>query len=77
MCEAALPTTNLIFGSVLINVLVFFPRYLDDKQKALISAYAELEDDVNGTVNGIEKSAKGSFILCQLGHNFNFFLLKH
>ena len=54
-----------------INVLVFFPRYLNDKQKALISAYAELEDDVNGTVNGIDKSTKGiNGILCRLKHNF-------
>lgn len=26
-------------------------------------AYAELEDDVNGTVNGIDKSAKGEFVI--------------
>jgi len=34
------------------------PRYLNEKQKALILAYAELEDEVNGTVSGI-KSGKG------------------
>lgn len=37
----------------------FVIRYLNEKQKALILAYAELEDDVNGTVNGLEKSSKG------------------
>lgn len=38
------------------------PRYLNEKQKALILAYAELEDDVNGTVSGIGKSDKGELV---------------
>ena len=37
------------------------PRYLNEKQKALILAYAELEDEVNGTVSGI-KSGKGELV---------------
>lgn len=52
-----------------INVLVIFPRYLNDKQKALILAYGELEDDVNGTVNGVDKSTKGNIVLSLLKHN--------
>ena len=38
------------------------PRYLNEKQKTLILAYAELEDDVNGTVSGVEKSDKGEVV---------------
>ena len=38
------------------------PRYLNEKQKALILAYAELEDEVNGTVSGIGKSGKGELV---------------
>ena len=34
----------------------FLFRYLNDKQKALVLAFAELEDDVSGTVNGVDKS---------------------
>jgi hypothetical protein len=40
---------------------VFQSRYLNSKQKALILAFAELEDDVNGTVNGVDKSKAGKY----------------
>ncbi|XP_020601247.1 dnaJ homolog subfamily A member 3, mitochondrial-like isoform X2 [Orbicella faveolata] len=47
-------------GDHFVNFKIHIPKYLNDKQKALILAYAELEDDVNGTVNGVDKSTKGA-----------------
>ena len=40
-------------------MVAFLRRYLNEKQKALVLAYAELEDEVSGTVNGVDKSVKG------------------
>ncbi|CAH3171002.1 unnamed protein product, partial [Porites evermanni] len=45
-------------GDHFVNFKIHIPKYLNEKQKALIQAYAELEDDANGTVNGLEKSSK-------------------
>ena len=33
-------------------------RYLNEKQKALIAAFAELDDEMTGTVNGVDRSSK-------------------
>ena len=38
-------------------------RYLTEKQKALITAYAELDDDIKGTVTGAEKRKDGKCII--------------
>ncbi|XP_078369632.1 dnaJ homolog subfamily A member 3, mitochondrial-like isoform X2 [Oculina patagonica] len=47
-------------GDHFVNFKIHIPKYLNDKQKALVLAYAEIEDEVNGTVNGVDKSAKGT-----------------
>lgn len=52
-------------GDHFVNFKIHIPKYLNEKQKALILAYAELEDDVNGTVNGLEKSSKGTKTACE------------
>ena len=48
-----------ILRGLTLNKRCFFLRYQNEKQKALVLAYAELEDEVSGTVNGVDKSAKG------------------
>nr|XP_058949448.1 dnaJ homolog subfamily A member 3, mitochondrial-like [Pocillopora verrucosa] len=45
-------------GDHFVNFKIHIPKYLNEKQKALVLAYAELEDEVSGTVNGVDKSAK-------------------
>ena len=41
-------------------IVIFLPhRYLTEKQRALITAFAELEEDLQGTVNGVNKKDKG------------------
>ena len=41
-------------------------RYLNEKQKALIAAFAELDDEISGTVNGVDRSSK--FIIMMYRH---------
>ncbi len=43
------------FGDHYIHIKVKVPVRLTEKQRALILAYAELEDDTPGTINGIVK----------------------
>ncbi|XP_022799708.1 dnaJ homolog subfamily A member 3, mitochondrial-like [Stylophora pistillata] len=45
-------------GDHFVNFKIHIPKYLNEKQKALVLAYAELEDEVSGTVNGVDKSVK-------------------
>lgn len=42
---------------------VCMSRYLTSKQKELIQAFAELEDDVSGTVNGVDKNNSNKGII--------------
>ncbi|XP_027053817.1 dnaJ homolog subfamily A member 3, mitochondrial-like [Pocillopora damicornis] len=63
MCFAMIADVSIIYVLVTLRGLTlnkrcFFLRYLNEKQKALVLAYAELEDEVSGTVNGVDKSAK-------------------
>lgn len=46
---------------ILKRLAFFFSRYLNSKQKALILAFAELETDVSGTVNGVDKTKAGKW----------------
>ncbi|XP_074619530.1 dnaJ homolog subfamily A member 3, mitochondrial-like isoform X2 [Acropora palmata] len=56
-------------GDHFVNFKIHIPKYLNEKQKALILAYAELEDEVNGTVSGI-KSGKGTKTACEDDNGF-------
>ena len=33
-------------------------RYINEKQKALIAAFTELDDELSGTVDGVDRSSK-------------------
>ncbi|XP_020906435.1 dnaJ homolog subfamily A member 3, mitochondrial isoform X1 [Exaiptasia diaphana] len=43
-------------GDHFVSFKIHIPKYLTSKQKELIQAFAELEDDVSGTVNGVDKN---------------------
>ncbi|XP_031573759.1 dnaJ homolog subfamily A member 3, mitochondrial-like isoform X2 [Actinia tenebrosa] len=47
-------------GDHYVSFKIHIPKYLNSKQKALILAYAELETDVSGTVNGVDKTKAGT-----------------
>ncbi|XP_032231954.2 dnaJ homolog subfamily A member 3, mitochondrial isoform X2 [Nematostella vectensis] len=47
-------------GDHYVSFKVHIPKYLNEKQKALILAFAELEDDVSGTVDGVSKDGSGT-----------------
>ena len=47
--------------------LFCFCRRLTSDQKAVLLAYAETEDNMNGTINGITQTKKGTQILISLG----------
>uniref|UniRef100_T1JPI8 J domain-containing protein n=1 Tax=Strigamia maritima TaxID=126957 RepID=T1JPI8_STRMM len=47
------------YGDHYVHIKVKVPTNLSARQKALMTAYAELETDVVGTVNGITKSTDG------------------
>uniref|UniRef100_A0A915PG74 Chaperone DnaJ C-terminal domain-containing protein n=1 Tax=Setaria digitata TaxID=48799 RepID=A0A915PG74_9BILA len=46
-------------GDQYINIKVKVPKLLTDKQKALIQAWAELETDTPGTIQGINSTVEG------------------
>ncbi|XP_017302619.1 protein tumorous imaginal discs, mitochondrial isoform X1 [Diaphorina citri] len=48
------------YGDHYVHLKVRMPRKLSDQQKALIQAYAELEDDTPGTIHGITYKKDGS-----------------
>ncbi|KAK8756701.1 hypothetical protein V5799_000596 [Amblyomma americanum] len=47
------------YGDHYIHIKIRIPQHLDGKQKALIQAYAELEADTPGTVDGIVNTRQG------------------
>ena len=44
---------TLGFGDHYVNIKISVPTRLNDKQKALLLAYAELEEDTPGVIHGI------------------------
>lgn len=50
---------------ILEKVVLFWFRTLTADQKALIMAYAELDKEINGSVEGIVKTNKG-MVCCRL-----------
>lgn len=42
------------------QTVLFLPRNLTDRQKALLMSYAEDERDVEGTVNGVTATTTGT-----------------
>uniref|UniRef100_A0A3B3DB73 DnaJ homolog subfamily A member 3, mitochondrial n=1 Tax=Oryzias melastigma TaxID=30732 RepID=A0A3B3DB73_ORYME len=47
------------FGDHYIHVKIKIPKNLTDRQKSLISSYAEDETDIEGTVNGVTATSTG------------------
>ncbi|XP_028397865.1 dnaJ homolog subfamily A member 3, mitochondrial-like isoform X2 [Dendronephthya gigantea] len=45
-------------GDHIVHFSINIPRYLTEKQRALVTALAELDEDLQGTVNGINESNK-------------------
>jgi len=43
-------------GDHYVHIKIYIPKYLNEKQKALITAFAELDGEINGTVNGVDES---------------------
>ena len=52
-------------GDHYIHVKVDVPKKLTDKQRALLQAYAELESETPGTVNGFTYDKKGRKVLME------------
>ena len=48
------------YGDHYVHIKIKVPVRLDDKQKSLLLAYAELEKDTPGTINGITYTKEGS-----------------
>ncbi|VDO73282.1 unnamed protein product [Onchocerca flexuosa] len=53
-------------GDQYINIKVKVPKLLTEKQKALIQAWAELETDTPGTIQGISSTVEGRLSLCDV-----------
>lgn len=49
-------------GDHYVNIKVTVPTYLTDKQKALLIAYAELEKNTPGTIDGVTTKTDGKII---------------
>ena len=49
-------------------MILFIPRYISEKQKALIAAFAELDDDMSGTVNGVDRKGRNLQPLARIKH---------
>ncbi|XP_066990917.1 protein tumorous imaginal discs, mitochondrial isoform X2 [Anabrus simplex] len=48
------------YGDHIVNIRIVIPTKLTEKQKALILAYAEIEDDTPGTIRGIAYKKDGN-----------------
>lgn len=46
-------------GDHYVNLKIKVPRQLDEKRRALVQAYAELEDDTPGQIFGISHTTGG------------------
>ena len=53
------------YGDHYIHIRINPPTNLNEKQKALIQAYAELESETPGTINGLTYTKDGSKVLMQ------------
>lgn len=49
-------------GDHYVNLKIIVPKRLQTKQKALIQAYAELEEDTPGQILGVSRGNDGKFI---------------
>ncbi len=49
-------------------MILLIPRYISEKQKALIAAFAELDDDMSGTVNGVDRKGRNLQPLARITH---------
>ena len=47
------------YGDQYVKLKISVPRKLNEKQRALIQAYAELEDDTPGIIRGITYKKDG------------------
>eukprot|EP00794_Sanderia_malayensis_P006778 gene6778-7541_t len=47
-------------GDHYVHVKIYIPKYINEKQKALIAAFAELDDDISGTVDGVDRNGSKS-----------------
>jgi DnaJ-class molecular chaperone with C-terminal Zn finger domain len=50
------------YGDHYIHLKISVPRKLNEKQRALVQAYAELEDDTPGIIRGITYKKDGECI---------------
>ena len=53
------------YGDHYINIKVKVPVKMDDKQRALLRAYAEMEVDTPGTINGLTYAAGGRKVVME------------
>jgi len=60
------------YGDHYIHLKVKIPRSLNAKQRALLQAYAEIEDDTPGVIHGVMQQKDGKQIF-HLTLNFFFF----
>lgn len=54
--------TSSGYGDHYVHIKVKIPTTLNEKQKALMQAYAELEDDTPGSIRGITYKKNGKLI---------------
>jgi len=50
------------YGDHYVNLKITVPRKLNEKQRALLQAYAELEEDTPGIIRGITYKKDGACI---------------
>lgn len=62
----ALKFILLIFVVICIFTLFLSCRVLSPKQKALLMAFAELETDTSGTVEGLNQTKNGNYFKCSI-----------
>lgn len=54
--------STLGYGDHYVNIKISIPTKLNGKQKALIQAYAELEEDTPGVVHGVTYKKDGMLL---------------
>ncbi len=64
------------YGDHYVHIRVEAPKNLDPRQRALIQAYAELERDTPGTVNGFTYDREGNKVR-RRNEKLRSFSLKH
>lgn len=53
------------YGDHYIHIRIDVPKKLDEKQKALLQAYAEMENDTPGTINGLTYAKDGNKVVME------------